>query len=317
MGELAQRVGAAGVDPDVLRDRRGDGALQQRRRGAQTVGEGHHHGPAQRSSREVAERDRGVDRPGRAGTRFDMGRVVRRAGVPAGAPAGGHQDDRALRLAGREHAGQLQQDRGPRQLRQRAPPGGVAMGEDHDRRRPGRAGAFGEHRRERASAVDRLGAGVADGDRKAPGGRVAELPQGPHHVGRQFLVAQTPGATVRVARGQGPQVGERARAVEGVGRQIRGERPGTVAQGESDDRQDDRQRDERRAIDASVEHVESLPPSGPATDAAPRSRVAAPTSSPRGGPGRPALSYILRACSSRSPWETRRSPTTRTSAARD
>src|SRR5207253_4294950 len=97
-----------------------------------------------------------------------------RAGVAARTTAGGHQHDRALRLPGGEHAGELEQAGRARELGARAPRCGVAVREDHDRGSAAHSRALRDHARERAFAVDRLRPEAAHVHAEATAGRAPQ-----------------------------------------------------------------------------------------------------------------------------------------------
>ena len=166
--------------------------------------------------REIAEDQRGIDRPSRSSSfaghlcarspdarsssrhanQFArVCREVRGAPVPARAAAGGDQHDRALCLAGGQHPREFEQRRGPRQLRLCAPAGGIAVGEDHDRRLPRGARPLRDHGRERALPFDRRRAPDAAGaHREATLGGASQTTQRLCHILGEPLVARAAGA---------------------------------------------------------------------------------------------------------------------------
>ena len=152
-------LGAPGSPPTLLHDRAGDRALQQLGRAAEAVGVGHH----ERLALARCRRGRRARSPRRSGRRASMRDEVHRPGVAAAAAAGRDEDDRALRLARREHARQLEQRGRPRQfgLRARAPPrrGGRRS---RSALAPLEPGALRDHRRRacarRRSSAPRSGA---------------------------------------------------------------------------------------------------------------------------------------------------------------
>ncbi len=201
---------------------------------------------------EIAEHDRRVERAAVAS------RELCRAGVAAAAAAGRDEDDRALRLARREHACELEQRRRARQFGARAVRAGarrIAVRDDHDRARVGRARALRDDRRERALAVDRLRRELARVYLKAAAGRAAEPAQRRRDVSGQRLIA----AAARRARGElareRVRFGECAGAFEGVRRERRAERAGAAGQRERGDRQREDEREERRSVQPAVEHL--------------------------------------------------------------
>ena len=227
--------------PETVRWRRHRGA-------AQRVREGRHEGLARDRAREVAQHDRRVRL--NAAVRGE----IRGAGVAAAAPAGGYEHDRALRLAGGEHARELEQRGGARELRARARAGGVAVGEQHDRARAGDAGAGGDDGGERSPSFDRGRHHAAGVHGEAPRGRATRAREGAGDVGGEPRIPFAAGPALGKARSEAPQFGERARPIEGVGRERGGERRGAPAQREPRDRHGEQQGSEGGAIDASVEH---------------------------------------------------------------
>ncbi len=251
--------------------------------------------------------------------------------VPARAPAGGDEHDRALRLPGGEHPREFEQRRGPGELRLRAPARGVAVGEEHDRGLPGGAGPLRDHRRERALPVDRLRAEAAGAHREASRGGAPQPAQASRHVGGEPPIARAAGAAVGEAPRRGsPEWRRRARLRRPRGARLELERGGAPGQGEPRDHQREQQREEGCAVDTSVEHLgETITRQPPAAGRALRTPPAqsiqrilslghpeslgAQAHRVR-APGAPAGIGIVRACSSPSPSERRRSPTTPTSA---
>ena len=208
---------------------------------------------------EVAEHDRGVDRT--AGPFVGVSGEVARAGVAAGAAAGGDEHDGALGLAGGEDPGELEQDGGRGELGGPAPRAAaasrwatIAIGGS-----PVRAGPAGDDGGERARPSIVWAWNGVGGDREAASGGASEGAQFGGDVGGQLAVAGAAGAAVGEARGEALQFGGRAGAVEGVGREVGGERRRAVGQREPGDREREQQRQEGGAIDSSVEHARERP----------------------------------------------------------
>ena len=184
-----------------------------------------------------------------------MGGELRRAGVAAAASARRHQHDRALGLARREHARELQQRGGARQLGARARAGRVAMGEDRDRGRVGGTGPQCDHGPQRALAVDRLRAEAALAHGEAAPRSAPQAFQIACHVRRQQAVAAAAGAPVRVFPGKRVHFGKRARAFERVRSQRGGERLRSRGERQGRDRESEGDRQQGRTVQAPAQHL--------------------------------------------------------------
>ena len=119
--ELSEHARRPRVRARLVGDRVGDRALELQRRRAEAVGEAARTmRPARAGAGEVAEHDRRVE-PGRRAGPGTSARASCFGPRVAAAPAAGRDEhDRALRLACREHPGELEQRRGARQLGLRA-----------------------------------------------------------------------------------------------------------------------------------------------------------------------------------------------------
>ncbi len=218
MGELADHAGRARIGAELLGDRAGDRSLKLDRRRAEAVRIGHEERLALVRPRDVAKHEGRVERTA------VVGDEVGRARIAAAAAARRYEDDSAPGLARGEHACKLDKRRRPGELGRRAPAGGVAVGDDHDRRGVRRARSLCDHRGERAFAVDRLAIEATSAHREAPAGRSAEAFELPRDVRGHGFIALASGAPVGKFAGQALRFGERTSAVERVRRERRGER---------------------------------------------------------------------------------------------
>jgi hypothetical protein len=176
------------------------------------------------------------------------------AGGAPGAAARGNERDRAADVRRRQHAAELDERGGARQLGLGPALGRVAMGDDDDLR--GRdPGAAGDDVHQRAVAVDRLALQPRQPDVERP--RAAGKPgvaQARRHALGQRLVGGVAGAPVRERPRHVAEIPERPLRLECVGCQGAAQRSRKILERERGEDQREEDRCQRGTVEARVQH---------------------------------------------------------------